>query len=180
MSHKRDIFEAKTRRRSRRWEKQHGKEKVVYRGVDPNLVLQVKAIAADLLVPEGEVARRLIEHALGCHARGDFDLHPRPNPYRSRMTLFPVRDDSTSSKMQPRRGKRPESHWRMITSWRHFPQELKEELSALAGGEGLNVPIGELVSALLDFGLREHRTGRLALKPAPPRTSFTLSREDPK
>ena len=71
---------ASPRKRNRGWEKQHQSHKAVYRGVDPKLSLRVKSIASDLLVPEGEVARAVIEHALHCYGRGDFDLHPRPNP----------------------------------------------------------------------------------------------------
>lgn len=173
MKRRRDPIEAMPRRRNRRWEKQHGKDKAVYRGVNPNLALQVKTLAADLLVPVGEVARRLIEHALDCYARGDFDLHPRPHPRRLHKTLLPIGNDPG-----PSRTKRPEARWRVIITWRHFPQELKGELSALAGEEGLNVPIGELVSALLDFGLREYREERLQLTPACHELPLPQSREE--
>lgn len=173
---------AEPRRRSRQWEKQHGQHKAVYRGVDPKLTLQVKAIAGDLLVTEGEVARALIEHALQAYTRGAFDLYPRPNPQRLRMTLFPTREgrNPLSQHLQPVRGKRPAAHWRVITTWRNFPPELKREVSALAGEDGLHVPVGELVSALLGFGLQAYREGRLTLSPVPCSTAFTLSREGEK
>src|SRR5690606_38186799 len=91
-----DLYEslrvAEPRKRNRHWEKQHQSHKAVYRGVDPKLSLQVKSIAGDLCVPEGEVARAIIEHALRCYERGDLDLNPRPNPYRLRMTLFPTHE----------------------------------------------------------------------------------------
>lgn len=174
-----DLYEslrvAEPRKRSRHWEKQHQSHKAVYRGVDPKLSLQVKSIAGDLCVPEGEVARAIIEHALHCYERGEFDLSPRPNPYRMRMTLFPTHD----SLPMPTRSKgfkqKPEVLWRVITTWRGFPPELKRELSALASDDGLNVPVGELITALLRFGLKEYQHKRLTLTPVQKRTAFTLS-----
>jgi hypothetical protein len=77
---------AAPRKRNRQWEKQQQSRKVVYRGIDPKLALKVKAIADDLLVPAGEVACAVLEYALRSYERGDFDLHPRPNPERMRMT----------------------------------------------------------------------------------------------
>ncbi len=87
---------AAPRKRNRQWEKEHQSHKVVYRGVDPKLALKVKSIAGDLLVPSGEVARAVIEYALRGYEQGDLDLHPRPNPYRMRMTLFPSSDSARS------------------------------------------------------------------------------------
>ncbi|MBK8821866.1 MAG: hypothetical protein IPN58_04430 [Anaerolineales bacterium] len=88
---------AAPRKRNRQWEKEHQSHKVVYRGVDPKLSLKVKSIAGDLLVPSGEVARAVIEYALRGYEQGDLDLHPRPNPLRMRMTLFPSSDSARSN-----------------------------------------------------------------------------------
>ena len=163
-----------------RWEKQHQSHKAVYRGVDPKLSLQVKSIAGDLLVPEGEVARAVIEYALRGYEQGDLDLHPRPNPYRMRMTLFPTSDSarslSTNQRNHPNR-KQTEALWQVITTWRGFPPELKKELAALASDDGLNVPIGELITALLRFGLKAYERGLLTLEPVQKRTTFTLALE---
>lgn len=173
-----DLYEslrvAEPRKRNRHWEKQHQSHKAVYRGVDPKLSLQVKSIASDLCVPEGEVARAIIEHALRCYERGELDLNPRPNPYRMRMTLFPTHD-SLPMPAHPKGIKKSEVLWRVITTWRGFPPELKHELSALASDDGLNVPVGELITALLRFGLKEYQHKRLTLTPVQKRTSFTLS-----
>lgn len=166
---------AEPRRRNRHWEKQHQSHKVVYRGVDPKLALQVKSIAGDLLVPEGEVARAVIEHALRCYERGELGLNPRPNPYRLRMTLFPTHDAIPVPQRSKGSKQKPEVLWRAITTWRCFPPELKSELSVLASDDGLNVPIGELITALLRFGLKEVQSGRLTLTPVQKRTSLTLS-----
>ncbi|CAG0965280.1 hypothetical protein ANAEL_00866 [Anaerolineales bacterium] len=170
---------AAPRKRNRRWEKQHQSHKAVYRGVDPKLALKVKAIAGDLLVPEGEVARAVIEYALRAYEQGNLDLHPRPNPYRMRMTLFPVSDSTRSydSPVKPAKRKQTQALWRVITTWRGFPPELKRELAVLASDDGLNVPVGELITALLRFGLKAYDDGLLTLEPVQKRTTFTLARE---
>lgn len=179
-----DLYEslrvAEPRKRNRHWEKQHQSHKAVYRGVDPKLSLQVKSIAGDLCVPEGEVARAIIEHALRCYELGELDLNPRPNPYRLRMTLFPTHDFLPMPTPSKGSKQKPEVLWRVITTWRGFPPELKRELSALASEDGLNVPVGELITALLRFGLKEYQNGQLTLTPVQKRTSFTLSLEGTK
>jgi hypothetical protein len=170
---------AAPRKRNRQWEKQNQCHKAVYRGVDPKLALQVKSIAVDLFVPEGEVARAVIEYALRAYMQGDLDLHPRPNPYRMRMTLFPASDStrSSDSPVKPAKRKQTQALWRVITTWRGFPPELKRELAALASDDGLNVPVGELITALLRFGLKAHGNGLLTLEPVQKRTTFTLAQE---
>jgi hypothetical protein len=168
---------AAPRKRNRQWEKEHQSHKVVYRGVDPKLSLKVKSIAGDLLVPSGEVARAVIEYALRGYEQGEVDLHPRPNPLRMRMTLFPS-SDSARSYDRPKKlskQKHPESLWRVITTWRGFPPELKKELAALASEDGLNAPIGELITALLRFGLKAYDNGLLNLEPVQKAGTFTLA-----
>lgn len=174
-----DLYEslrvAEPRKRDRSWEKQHQSHKAVYRGVDPKLSLQVKSIAGDLCVPAGEVARAVIEHALRCYERGELDLDPRPNPYRMRMTLFPTHDSMPAPSRSKGSKQKPEVLWRVITTWRGFSPELKRKLSTLSSDDGLNVPVGELITALLRFGLEEYQHKRLTLTPVQKRTSFTLS-----
>ncbi|GER78941.1 MAG: hypothetical protein HZC39_13715 [Chloroflexi bacterium] len=167
---------ASPRRRSRQWEKAHLDFKVVYRGVDPKLALRVNTLAAELLVPEGEVARSILEYAMRAYEEGDLDLRPRPNPYRMRMTLHPSSQISRGypMKSKSRARKSAEPSWRAITSWRNFSPELKKTISALASEEGLNVPVGELVSALLRYGLRAHEAGLLKLEPVEKATVLTL------
>ena len=170
---------AAPRKRNRQWEKEHQSHKVVYRGVDPKLSLKVKSIAGDVLVPSGEVARAVIEYALRGYEQGDLDLHPRPNPLRMRMTLFPSSDSARSYDRPARTAKRkqPESLWRVITTWRGFPPELKRELAALASEDGLNVPIGEVITALLRFGLKAYDSGLLNLEPVQKAATSTLAQE---
>ncbi len=167
---------AAPRVRNRAWERVHQDRKVVYRGVDPKLALQVKAIADKLRVPVGEVARAVLVFALHAYAEGDLDLQPRPNPDRLRMTLFPSSGKSHRIQTLDLSGDRktPEPHWRVITTWRGFPPELKAEIAALASSEGLDVPVGELVSALLRYGLKAYEGGVLNLKPTATASARTL------
>jgi hypothetical protein len=173
---------AAPRKRDRSWEAAHQEGKAVYRGVDPKLALQVKQIAGSLQVIEGEVARALLEYALRAYARGDLELNPRPHPQRMRMTLYPREEyrRQTSLGYTPRRPKRDkpaEARWRVITTWRGFSPELKSELANLAGEAGLNVPAGELVTALLRFGLKAYEHGVLKLEPVGKVSGYTLAGE---
>lgn len=168
---------AEERTRNRQWERAHQDQKVTYRGVEPKLALKVKNIAGELHVPEGEVARAVIEHALHAYERGDLDLYPRPDPERMRMTLYPS-SDSPRFSSQPKKLKHrnhPKASWRVITTWRGFPPALKQELSALASEAGLNVPVGELITALLRYGLQAYEAGILKLTPAEKLQTFTLA-----
>jgi len=169
---------AEERTRNRQWERQHQNQKVTYRGVEPKLAWKVKNIASELHVPEGEVARALIEHALRAYERGDLDLYPRPDSNRMRMTLYPSSDSPRFSDRpkKPAHRKHSKAGWRFITTWRGFPPELKGELSALASDAGLNVPIGELITALLRHGLQAYESGLLKLEAVPAATTFTLAK----
>lgn len=171
---------AAPRQRNRQWETNHQEQKVVYRGVDPKLAMQVKTIAGKLTVPEGEVARALIEHALHAYAEGDLDLSSRPDPDRMRRTLFRPSTSSPGSKTSGKPGQRrhAEASWRVITTWRGFPLQLKQEITALASPDGLDVPVGELVSALLRYGLEAHKTGLLELESVEQVTRRTLAHGD--
>jgi hypothetical protein len=162
------------RRRSRQWEKRHQSHKAVYRGVDPKLALKVKQIAGELVVPEGEVARAVIEFALREYQEGGLDLVPRPNPCRMRMTLFPASRAALEPLANTKKQKPPEQLWRVIITWRGFSPELKNELAVLASDDGLNVPVGELITALLRFGLRAYEYGLLNLQPVQKANTFTL------
>mgnify|MGYP001184838069 CR=1 FL=1 len=165
---------AEERTRNRQWEREHQSQKATYRGVDPKLALKVKNIAGGLSVPEGEAARALIEYALRAYERGDLDLYPRLAPNRMRMTLYPASDSARFSR-HAKKPKHAKAGWRVITTWRGFPPELKGELSALASDAGLNVPVGELITALLRYGLHAYENGLLKLETVPTATSFTLA-----
>ena len=162
--------------RSRSWERQHRDEKVVYRGINPKLVGQVKALSEKLRVPRGEVVRSILEYALRRYEDGFLDLHPHPNPDRVRNTLYPspTRFRRIDMKPKSKTGKQPKTSWRNITTWRNFSPQLKRTLSALASEEALNVPVGELVNALLRYGLQAHQAGLLNLEAVEEATVLNL------
>ena len=170
---------ATPRRRNRQWEKEHLSQKAMYRGIDPNLALRVKQIAADLDVRDGEVARKLLEYAMRAYADGDLDLNPRPHPERMRMTLFPVTETIDEKRkrggMPARKKKQEEPRWRVVTTWRGLPAALKQEIAALASDDGLNVPAGELVTALLRFSLKAYGYGLLKMEPVEVISGYTLA-----
>ena len=170
---------AEKRTRNRQWEQSHQPCKAMYRGVDPQLALKVKQMAGDLLVPTGEVARALLEFALRAYAEGDLDLNPRPNPLGMRMTLYPEKETLEEKRKRggmPEKKKKtaPEEGWRVIVTWRGLPPELKQEIAALSSEEGLNVPAGELVTALLRFSLKAHEYGLLKLEPVERVVGYSL------
>jgi len=170
---------ATPRQRSRQWEKAHLSQKATYRGVDPNLALRVKQIATDLEVRDGEVARTLLEYAMRAMASGDLDLNPRPHPERMRMTLFPETETIDEKRkrggMPARKKKQDEPRWRVVTTWRGLPPALKQEIANLAAEDGLNVPAGELVTALLRFSLKAFDYGLLKMEPVAVVSSYTLA-----
>ena len=175
-----DIFEslpvAAQRERDRTWERKHQGEKVVYRGVDPKTALRVRQIADELCVPNGEVARALLEYGLDAYSRGDLNLSPRPNPARLRMTLFPS-DGAPVGKVRKAGKRKPakEESWRVVTTWRNFSPELKDEIGVLASEKGLDVPVGELISTFLQYALKAYARGDLELNPVEKATRYSLA-----
>lgn len=167
---------AERRQRNRSWEKAAYPNKAVYRGVDPHLALRVKEIAGDLLVNSGEVARLLLEYALRAYAECELELNPRPHPDRTHWTLYP--SETTSRRVNGRKQKKQtEPRWKVLTTWRGFPVTLKDEIAALASEDELNVPVGELISALLRFSLKAYEYGLLKLEPVQKHTGYTLLEE---
>ncbi len=172
---------ASQKSRDRSWERRTYDGKAVYRGVDPHLALRVKEIAGDLMVNPGEVARKLLEYGLRAYAEGELNLDPRPHPERMHWTLYPSESPSgrrARGGMPARKAKKPaQPCWKVLTTWRGFPPALKQEIAALASEQALNVPVGELVSALLRFSLKAHEYGLLVLEPVQKSAGFTLAEE---
>jgi hypothetical protein len=170
-----DIYEslpvAEPRQRNRDWERRHQNQKVVYRGVDPKLTLRVKSIAKEFSLREGEVARFFLEYGLRAYGIGELDLTPYPNPERLRMTLFPSSNWTASQKTKSsstrkiRKKKTSPPFWKVVTTWRNFSPEVKNEISDLSSEAGLGVPVGELVIALLRFSFNAYDRGLLKLEP---------------
>ena len=173
-----DDLDGSGRGRSREWERRHQGEKVAYRGVNPEFVQDVQRLAQDLFVPQGEVARSILEYSLRRYEEGFLDLVPRPDPRRMRMTLHPpVYEDRKKTMQRKSKPSQPKTSWRQITTWRNFSPELKRTISALASEKALNVPVGELVNALLRYGLQAHKAGLLQLEPIEKATVLTLLEE---
>jgi hypothetical protein len=170
---------AEKRTRNRQWEQAHLPCKAMYRGVDPQLALRVKQVAADLRVPTGEVARALLEYALRAVACDELELNPRPNPRALRMTLYPEKETLEAGRKrggmsQKKKKTQHDEGWRVIVTWRGLPPELKQEIAALSSAAGLDVPAGELVTALLRFSLKAHEYGLLKLEPVEKVVGYSL------
>jgi hypothetical protein len=163
------LHDAAPRQRSRRWEKANLSQKATYRGIDPNLALRVKQIAAELNRRDGDVARTLLEYAMRAYAEGDLDLNPHKHPDRMRNTLFPfsekVDERRKHGEIPPRKKKLEKTCWRVVTTWRGLPAALKQEIATLGSEDGLNIPSGELVTALLGYSLKAYAYGLLKVEP---------------
>ena len=61
-----------------------------------------------------------------------------------------------------------------------IPVDLKNEIAALASEDGLHVPVGELVTAMLRFGMKAYESGLLKLEPIQKTTGLTLVQEGKK
>ena len=170
------VKDIPSRHRNRQWERRHLDEKVAYRGVNPGFVQEVQRLSTDLQVPQGEVARSILDYSLRKYEEGFLDLVPRPDSRRMRMTLhLPIYEDRKKTmKRKSKPTTQQETSWRNITTWRNFSPELKRTISALASEEALNVPVGELVNALLRYGLQAHKAGLLQLEPVEKATVLTL------
>ena len=79
-------------KRNRDWERtQH---RVTYRGISPELNNSLKALAAELSVPVGDVVRAFLEYGLEAYRNGDLALSPRPRFSAHRnMTLYPTKSE---------------------------------------------------------------------------------------
>ncbi len=75
-------------KRNREWEQRN---KVTgYRGIPSELNEDLKAIAVELSVSIGDVARAFLEHGLEAYKRGELALAPRLRfSVHSNMTLYP-------------------------------------------------------------------------------------------
>lgn len=155
------VYTNPLQRRNRQWDKNHQSHKVIYRGVDPKLALQVKTTAKKLRVPAGEVARAVMMYALQSYEQGELELTPRLAHDGLRNTLS-FTDPFGYQKTQNKKNK---ARWRVITTWRNFSPELKQALATMASHEVLNVPLGELITAFLRFGFQAYESQLLVLKP---------------
>ena len=165
-------------KRNRKWEKEHRPYRYV--NIPVEVREQILALAGHLNVTADEVARACLEYGLECVDEKKLELQARPNPLGRKMTLFPReqargwkeaqgprREIPIRRKTNPQREKK--IHPAVSYS---FPKRLHEELCGLA--MDLDVPVGEVVSFLLQHGLDAYQNGELSFQPAPLSVKMTL------
>jgi hypothetical protein len=167
-------------KRNRKWEKEHRPYRYV--NVSVELREQVLALAEHLEVTVDEVARAFVEYGVECVDEEKLHLRAQPNPHGRKMTLFPKerakswqetndapREIPARKKKQPRQARKvyPAVSYRL-------PKKVHDDICRLA--MNLDVPLGDVVSFLLQHGLDAYRSGKLSLKPHPLTVKMTLRR----
>ncbi|RIK28883.1 MAG: hypothetical protein DCC56_14475 [Anaerolineae bacterium] len=167
-------------KRNRKWEKEHRPYRYV--NVSVELREQVLALAEQLGVTADEVARAFIEYGIECVDEEKLHLRAQPNPYGRKMTLFPKErakgwheTNGTPKEIPARKKKRSRQVKKTYpaVSYR-LPEKVHDEICGLA--MDLDVPLGDVVSFLLQYGLDAYRGGKLSLQPQPLTVKMTLSR----
>ena len=170
-------------KRNRQWEKTHRPYRYV------NVPLEVReavlALAEHLYVTADDVARAFFEYGLDRVDEGKLQVKAQPNPFGRKMTLFPQKqvgawEEATGPQQDipARRKKRVERKQKSVpaVSYR-IPHGVHMDLCSLAAE--LAVPVGEIVTLLLQHGLKSYRAGRLKLTPHPMTVKMTLKGLEP-
>lgn len=167
-------------KRNRKWEKEHRPYRYV--NVSVELREQVLALAEHLEVTVDEVARAFIEYGIECVNEEKLHLRAQPNPHGRKMTLFPKErvkgwhEANDVPKEIPARKKKQMSKVKKVypaVSYR-LSEKVHEDICGLA--RKLDVPLGDVVSFLLQYGLDAYCSGKLNLKPQPLTVKMTLRR----
>lgn len=167
-------------KRNRRWEKEHRPYRYV--NVSAELREQVLALAEHLRVTADEVSRAFVEYGVECVDEEKLHLRAQPNPYGRKMTLFPKEHAKGWQEMNdapreiPARRKKRISQTKKVypaVSYR-LPEKVHDDICGLA--MDLDVPLGDVVSFLLQYGLDAYRDGKLSLQPQPVTMKMTLRR----
>lgn len=170
---------AEKRSRDRRWEQTH--QAMTFRGVLPSLHTAIKELAEYLQVNVDDVARAFLEYSLRCYELGRLKIEP---VLHQKLTLFPEgkragwyeagpgnRAPSSSEKRAtPKQKAKP---WQFRVSYR-LPLEIRLAVDKLRTQK--NVPVGEIVSVLLDYALKAYQRGQLVLTPVPKQGSGLLAK----
>lgn len=175
------------RQRKRQWEQKFRAK--TYRGVSPQVHSAVKEAAADQHCSIDQAATAFLEYSLFCYRRGDLDLSLEPALQRGRWTLFPNSDpDGKASRKrrvwseriwnlkppkQKEDSKKSQSMTALVKPWKDWPWVGYRMPDAVV--QAINelhtdkmVPMGEVVTRLLDHASRAYRAGRLVLTPDEP------------
>ena len=156
-------------KRNRKWEKEHRPYRYV--NVSVELREQVLALAEQLGVTADEVARAFVEYGVECVDEEKLHLRAQPNPHGRKMTLFPKdrakswQETNGAPREIPARKKKQMSKVKKVypaVSYR-LPKKVHEKIRRLA--MNLDVPLGDVVSFLLQHGLDAYRSGKLSLQP---------------
>jgi len=167
-------------KRNRTWEKKHRPYRYV--NVSVELREQVLALAKHLGVTVDEVARAFVEYGVACVDEERLHLRAQSNPHGRKMTLFPKerakgwQEANESPREIPARKKKRISMAKRVypaVSYR-LPEKVHDDICGLA--MDLDVPLGEVVSFLLQHGLDAYRSGKLSLQPQPLTVKMTLRR----
>lgn len=167
-------------KRNRKWEKEHRPYRYV--NVSVELREQVLALAKHLGVTADEVARAFIEYGVECVNEEKLHLRAQPNPHGRKMTLFPKEhvkgwhETNDAPREIPVRKKKQMSKRKKVypaVSYR-LPKKVHEKICRLA--MNLDVPLGDVVSFLLQHGLDAYRSGKLSLQPQPLTVKMMLRR----
>ncbi len=167
-------------KRNRKWEKEHRPYRYV--NVSVELREQVLALAKHLGVTADEVARAFVEYGVECVNEEKLHLRAQPNPHGRKMTLFPKerakswQQTNDAPREIPTRKKKRMSKAKKVypaISYR-FPAKVHNDICSLA--MNLDVPLGDVVSFLLQHGLDAYRSGKLSLQPQPLTVKMTLRR----
>ncbi|MEP7136685.1 MAG: hypothetical protein ABI904_17295 [Chloroflexota bacterium] len=168
-------------KRNRKWERAHRPYRYV--NVPIELREQVLALAEHLGVTADEVARAFVEYGIEWVDADKLHLRAQPNPYGRKMTLFPKertkswQETNDAPREIPARKKKQMSQAKRVypaVSYR-LPEKLHDDICGLA--MDLDVPLGEVVSFLLQHGLDAYRSGKLSLTPRPLTVKMTLRRQ---
>ncbi len=180
-----DLMGVEPKKRNRGWEKEHRTHS--YRGVPPEVHKQVTALASQLDVNIDEVVQVFVRYSLSCLNRNILTLSPRPKAQR--MTLFPLPNgwgDQVGwseaggwnpGKLQEIPGKKKVSQkapslWEMRAHYR-LPADVHEAIRQIALKHTL--PVGEIMTLFLKYGLEAYKAGHLVLTPHPKVVRMTLS-----
>lgn len=167
-------------KRNRKWEKEHRPYRYV--NVPTELREQVLALAEHLGVTADEVARAFIEYGIECVDDEKLKLRAQPNPYGRKMTLFPKESakgwyetNDALKEIPARKKKRTKQAKRVYpaVSYR-LPEKVHDDICGFA--MDLDVPLGDIVTFLLQYGIEAYRSGKLSLEPQPLTVKMTLRR----
>lgn len=150
-----------------------GKPKVniaTFRGIPQKLHDSLKALAKELGVSPGELARFFLEDGLDRLATGEEQIVPEfvPGGY----TLYPKERRAQSRRRAGRKARanqKPHSYYGV-------PREVVR--AVLDQSRAIGVTQGELARRLFEDGIKRYRAGALSLEPVPVQKIATLYPED--